>query len=76
MTSTPASTRGEYKPSLGSGTRRMNCSSARPPATPMAVPTAICSTNSVTTCQTTDPALPCAASKRGEQRDPHRVVGA
>ncbi len=40
----------------------MNASSARPPATPTATPTAICSANSATTCHTTLPAPPCAAS--------------
>ncbi len=62
MTRTPARTRGEYRPSLGSGTRRMNASRARPPATPTATPTAICSANSAATCQATLPAPPWAAS--------------
>ena len=62
MHRTLARTRGAYRPSLGSGTRRMNASRPMPPATPTAVPTAICSANSLTTCQATPPAVPCAAS--------------
>src|SRR5450756_256720 len=40
----------------------MKASSARPPAAPTAVPTAIWSANSPSTCQAMAPAPPCAAS--------------
>src|SRR3984957_6372656 len=70
MTSKPARTRGEYRPSLGSGTRRMNASSASPPATPTATPIVICSRNSATTYHATLAALPCAASSAASSAMP------
>jgi hypothetical protein len=50
ISSAQASVRIGYSPSLGSGTRRVNHSSATPPAAPIAAPTNICSTNSPPTC--------------------------
>jgi len=45
MTRAPASTRSGYRPSLGSGTRRMNPTSSAPPTAPTAAPTASCTRN-------------------------------
>ena len=76
MTSTPASTRSGYRPSLGSGTRRMNFSSASPPATPMAAPTAICSDELGRDVPADRAGAAARREQRHQQRDPDRVVGA
>lgn len=60
MTRTAASVRSAYRPSFGSGTRRMNSSSSQPPASPIPAPTAICSANVTAMWPIADPAEPVA----------------
>src|SRR5450759_1915931 len=62
-TSTHASVRSGYRPSLGSETRRMNHSRARPPKSPKATPMPIWRMNSPPTCTRAPPLSDPAASR-------------
>ena len=65
-----------YSASLGSGTRRITCSSSQPPARPTTAPTPICSAKCPNPLPTADQPPPAGTEHAHHQRDAHRVVGA